>query len=104
MNGDGTLTTFVEVGFQQREDVDFAWIIPIPDVIPVDEVETADAMLFNELELATAPMFDFQFIQVNRNYNYGYGGYGGYGSRPTCPRGRSTPWCSPARPRRRPSR
>ncbi len=76
VNGDGTLTTFVEVGFVQRDDVDFAWIIPIPDAIPVEEVSTEDAGLFNALEAATAPAFTFQWQQqsfvTNYNYNYGY--------------------------------
>lgn len=78
MNDDDTITTFVEVNYQQREDVEFAWIIPIPDVISVDEVTTTDAMMFNELELATAPAFTFQWQEqvTNYNYNYNYGYYG----------------------------
>ncbi len=64
VNADGTLTTFVEVAFEQREDTpDFAWIIPIPDVIDVDQVTTADASMFNALELATAPAFSFTWQQ-----------------------------------------
>lgn len=81
INEDATLTTFVEVGYQQRADVDFAWIIPIPDVIDVAQVTTTDAALFNALELATAPQFTFQWIYQNTNYGYGYDYGYGYGDR-----------------------
>jgi hypothetical protein len=59
VNGDETVTTFVEVGYQQNEDVDFAWVIPIPEAISADDVGTASADLFNDLEMATAPTFTF---------------------------------------------
>lgn len=65
VNEDQSITTFVEVGFQQRDDVDFAWIIPTPEPIDVATVETASADLFNALELATAPTFAFQWSQQN---------------------------------------
>lgn len=59
VNPDDTVTTFVEVSYQRTDDVDFAWVIPIPEPIPVDDIDTASADLLNELEVATAPRFRF---------------------------------------------
>jgi Uncharacterized protein conserved in bacteria (DUF2330) len=85
-----TITTFVEVGYVQSEDVDFAWIIPIPEPIDPKAVATASADLFNGLERATAPSFTFTWPVVVQTggYGYGYGGYGygnGRGSSCGCP-------------------
>ena len=65
-----TTTTFVEVAYQQSEEVDFAWVIPIPEPINAEDVATTDAELFNALEQLTAPQFTFQYLQ-----NGNYGGY-----------------------------
>ena len=81
VNGDGTVTTYVEVGYEQLEDVEFAWVIPIPEVIPASSVSTSSAELFNTLEEATAPQFTFEWTTVNYNYNYGSYSYGYDGGR-----------------------
>ena len=59
VNDDDTITTYVEVAYERNEDVDFAWVIPIPEPIEPRDIETTDAELFNELETATAPQFFF---------------------------------------------
>ena len=79
VNPDDTVPTYVEVGYQQNSEVDFAWLIPIPAVIDAADVQTTSAELFNELEMLTAPRFTFQWQEVNYNYNYNGGSYGGYG-------------------------
>lgn len=66
VNDDDTITTFVEVGFERTDDVDFAWIIPLPEAIDADQVATASADLFNELEAATAPRFSFLWTETIR--------------------------------------
>lgn len=78
VNPDDTVTTFVEVGFEQLEDVDFAWVIPIPEPIDPTSVATSGADLFNALELATAPRFTFHWTQTNYVPSSGGGGGGGY--------------------------
>jgi len=77
---EGTITTYVEVAYEQTEDVEFSWIIPLPALIRADDVQTANADMFNALEEATAPRFAFTWIEENYNYNYNYGsGYYSYG-------------------------
>ena len=75
----GTITTYVEVAYVQNEEVDFAWIIPLPEVIAAEDVTTISADFFNALEMETAPTFSFwwQEVNYNTNYNSSYGG-GGY--------------------------
>lgn len=77
VNPDDTVTTFVEVGFEQLEDVDFAWVIPIPEPIDPASVATTGAEMFNALELATAPRFTFHWTETNYVSSYGGGGGGG---------------------------
>ncbi len=79
VDGSGTVTTFVEVSYIQNEDVDFAWMIPLPAAIRAEDVTTASADLFNALEEATAPRFLFRWEEVNQNSNPPTGTYGGYG-------------------------
>jgi hypothetical protein len=71
VNPDETVTTFVEVAYTQDEDMDFAWVIPIPATIDTTSITTASAELLNALESATAPTFLFQYPPTG-----GY--YGGY--------------------------
>jgi len=75
----GTVTTYVEVAYVQNEEVDFAWIIPLPDVIAAEDVSTINADFFNALEMETAPSFTFSWPEVNYNTNYNSGSYSGYG-------------------------
>ncbi len=78
----GTITAYVEVAYVQNEEVDFAWIIPLPEVIAAEDVTTINADFFNALEMATAPSFSFFWEEVNYNTNYNTytGSYGSYGS------------------------
>ncbi len=58
MNDDGTITTFVEISYVGRAE-QFAWILPIPHVIDVDDVTTADSSMFDALEAMTSPQISF---------------------------------------------
>ncbi len=71
-----TITAYVEVAYVQNEEVDFAWIIPLPAEIAAEDVTTINADFFNALELETAPRFKFTWEEINyntnSNYNYNY--------------------------------
>lgn len=81
VNGDETITTYVEVGYQQNEESDFGWVIPIPVPIDVAGVRTVPADLMNALEEATAPRFQFYYTWTTTYSGGGYGYGGGFGDR-----------------------
>lgn len=56
VQGNGEIDTYVEVQYAGPPS-DFGWVLPVPGQLLADEVRTAPAGLFDELELATAPRF-----------------------------------------------
>lgn len=56
VNGDGTITTFVEVQYQGPPS-NFGWVVPIAHAIDPADITVAPAGLFDETEAIAAPVF-----------------------------------------------
>jgi hypothetical protein len=54
---DGTTCVTVEVQYQGPPS-NFGWVLPVPEALDPDLVETAPSGVFDELEIATAPTFE----------------------------------------------
>ncbi len=62
---DGLITTFIEIQFQGPPS-EFAWVIPIAEVIdPETSIRTAPAGIFDALEAETAPRFVFEGMSAD---------------------------------------
>ena len=57
-NGDGTISAIIQIQYTGF-DIDFSWILPIPEPITADAVEVPETAVnaFTELEIATNPQY-----------------------------------------------
>src|SRR5688572_25796311 len=53
-HGDGTISAILQIGYEGEAE-DFAWVLPIPEVIPPEAVEVVEdgAAAFDELQQNT---------------------------------------------------
>jgi hypothetical protein len=56
IGADDTVTTIVEIQYEGPPS-QFGWVLPIPEALPVESIETAPAGLFDALETRLAPTF-----------------------------------------------
>lgn len=57
VNDDDTVTTIVEIQYQ-GPPANFAWVLPVGPGLNVEDLGTAPAGLFDELERRTSPVFE----------------------------------------------